>query len=252
MPLVPPKHTPCPIPADFDQESYHRLGAAVAAFHDRTPWRSFASGFNAVAFRFAAADESHDRFVAAITASDAFSPSGPRYAQEVSLFSFFVNALSTLECLCFALYNLGACIKPGAFPAQTSDDLRKVDIKQTARRFKQDFHGEPLSRRLVDLRDSKELKALRTHRDSLAHRGAPPRRHLIEKVEGGIVQMQSAKSAIVASNPKDVPANWTMDLEVGTNITAEPRAWLATTTNRLLLEAAAFVESGAPRGPGSP
>jgi hypothetical protein len=54
---------------------------------------------NGVAHRFAAADESHDRFVAAISGPDAFRPNGPRYAQEESLFSFFVNALSTLECL---------------------------------------------------------------------------------------------------------------------------------------------------------
>jgi hypothetical protein len=114
--LVKSTHTPCDVPVDFDEESFRRVGAAAAAFHGRAAWQSYASGMNAVAYRFAAADESHDSFVAAITASDAFSPSGPRYLQEVSLFSFFVNALSTIECACFAIYSLGLASSPERFP----------------------------------------------------------------------------------------------------------------------------------------
>jgi len=245
MALVKSADTPCPVPADFDGDSYHRVAAGAAAFSHRSAWSSYASGMNAVAYRFAAADESHERFVAAITASDALSPSGPRYLQEVSLFSFFVNALSTIECACFAIYNLGACVKPGAFPAGTREDLRDVNIKQTARFFKHDFHGQPISKTLLALRDSVELEALRTHRDFLAHRGVSPRRHDLGFVPwGSTVDVATAvRSASVPRNPKDVPANWKADVSLSANMTAEPRAWLATETNRLLRDAATFVES---------
>jgi hypothetical protein len=129
-----------------------------------------------------------------------------------------------------------------------------VNIKQTTRRFKIDFHGAPLSKTLLALRDSAELEALRTHRDFLAHRGVAPRRHELGFVPpGGTIDIASARSVTLPSNPKDVPANWTVDLSLNANMTAVPRAWLATTTNQLLRDAAAFLdECASPGGHGSP
>ena len=168
-----------------------------------------------MAFRFAAADESHDRFAAVISGSDAFRLDGPRYVQEEALFSFFINTLSTIECLYFALYNLAGCINPAAFPAKTSDDLRAVNVEETAKRFKNAYGQKALSKTLMNVRRSEELKALRMHRDFLTHRGAPPRHHALGVFpQGAVVDMGSAKSATIPSNPKEVPSSWTSDLSL--------------------------------------
>jgi hypothetical protein len=238
------------VPADFDQTAYRNLFEAATQFHGRSAWPSYASGANAVAYRFAAADESHERFVVAITGADAFRLNGPRYTQEESLFTFFVNALSTLECLHFALYNLGACVKPGAFPAETRDDLRGVSIKETTRRFKMAYSGTPFTKTLLALRDSTELKALIGYRDFLTHRGVPPRRHDLGYVPpGGVVDMSSARSVTIPSEPKDIPSNWTYALSLSANMTIQPRTWLAEVTNKLLSEAATFFAGQAPATP---
>ena len=244
MSLVPAVHTPCPVPADFDQKAYLGVGTAAGTLANRPAWKSYASGFNGVAFRFAAADEAHDRFIEAASGEYAFAlGTSARYAQETALFSFFINTLSTIECFYFALYNIGACMNSAMFPSKTEDDLRRVSIPETVRRFKNAYPGRPLSKRLLSVRDSEELDALKVYRDFLTHRGTPPRGHDLGVVAyGSTVDVRKARSVTIPSNPKDVPSNWKSDLSLRPEMTAEPREWLAKTTNLLLQETEAFLQ----------
>jgi len=145
MSLVPAVHTPCPVPADFDQKGVSRCRHGRLRFWPTgPPGRATPVASTAWRSRFAAADEAHDRFIEAASGEYAFAlGTSARYAQETTLFSFFINTLSTIECFYFALYNIGACMNSAMFPSRTEDDLRRVSIPETVRRFKNAYLGDP-------------------------------------------------------------------------------------------------------------
>lgn len=247
MSFVPSTHAPCAVPADFDQDAFHFLAERASVFSHVPAWKSYASGSNGIAFRFAAADEAHDQFVAAISGATAFTPSGPRYVQEVSLFAFFVNALSTLECFHFAAFNLGACLVPTHFPAATRRDLRKIDLTSTLKGYRSTYPSDPFTAAMVAVNGSRELERLKEHRDTLAHRGTQPRAHDYGLVRGREVSLAvNPRSVTVASNPKDVPTAWVTELVIAPDLTAAPREWLGRTINMLMRECAIFLVRHAP------
>jgi hypothetical protein len=110
-------------------------GVTPVSVPEETPWSSYAGGFNGVAFRFAAADEAHERVSAAFSAPNTLKSSGPRLRQEEALFSFYVNAVSAVECLYFGLYNVGACLGTSQFRVTSDDDLRQISIGSTVKAF---------------------------------------------------------------------------------------------------------------------
>jgi len=246
MTLLPAKTTQCPVPPDFDHEAYGAIGRRLGAFSEERGWDGYASGFNAVAFRFAAAEEAHERFSASLSGADALSPAGPRYTQEEALFTFFVNAVSVIECLYFALYNIGACLGSAAFHIHTPAELRAVHIVSTVKAFQAAFPDDGLTSELARVAESGELRALKEHRDFLTHRGTPKRTHVVEMGLDRRVDMSAVTSATITSNPKDVPSAWISNMHVTPAMTKPPRSWLATTVNGLLRSADAFLaERGA-------
>lgn len=247
MPFVPSTHAPCAVPADFDQDAFHFLAERASVFSSLPAWKSYASGSNGIAFRFAAADEAHDQFAGAISGQTAFTPAGPRYVQEASLFAFFVNALSAVECFHFAAFNLGSCLAPTHFPVATPKDMRRVDVAATVRGFQASHPADPFTAALVGVAGSNELERLKEHRDVLTHRGTQARVHAYGVIPGRKVNLgMPPVSVSVARNPKDVPSAWVADLVIAPGVTAAPREWLGTTINMLMRECAAFLVRHAP------
>jgi hypothetical protein len=247
MALVPGPHTPCDVPVDFNREAFHEISSRFSSFSSVPAWASFASALNGMAFRFAATDESHERFVSAITEPGALSPSGGRYRQEEALFSFFVNACSTLDAFYFAFYNVGGCMRPSAFPV-SAEDLR-IDSGRIARSFGVTFPLDTFSVALRATFDSREFKALAHHRHFLAHRGAPPRRHDLGFVPaGGVVNIGDVKAAYIPRNPREPPGAWISDLSLAPQRTAAPRAWLGRALKRGSVELSVLHREAKPAG----
>jgi hypothetical protein len=241
MTLVPAVSTPCNVPVDFDQEAYGRMARLASAFVDDRAYSGYASGFNGVAFRFASTDRAHEWFVEAISSKGALDPSGTRLEQEESLFAFFYNACSSLECFYYAMYNLGACLAPDAFPTATASDLRQVRLDTVADRFAKTFPDDELTRLLSAVRRSPELEGMKDHREALSHRGTAPRNHSIRVSESGIVNLGDVERATIPRNPKAVPKDWISDLALAPAMTAEPRRWLGVTHNSLFAGGIAFL-----------
>ena len=234
MPLVATRTTPCPVPPEFDHDAYGAVGKRLGALSEERGWNGYASGFNAVAFRISATLEAHERLSASLAGTGALSPSGPRLAQEEALFAFYVNAVSTLECFFFALYNIGACVGSPVFRVETSADLRGVHIGSTVKAFESAFPNERLTAELAAVAASPELTALKEYRDFLTHRGAPKRTHVVEIGSNRRVDMSAVISVTITSNPKDVPSSWLSNLDLTPGMTEAPRAWVSSTVNNLL------------------
>lgn len=243
MAFVKAIHTPCPVPSDFDQPSYGRFARLSTGLLSDDLQLSFGSGMNGVAFRFAAADEAHERFSAAIAGRHAFHPGGPRYLQEESLFAFFFNACAAVECFYFAFYNICAGLEPELFAAATAKDLQQVSVPKTVRLAEEAFRGDPIARALADVAQAPQMKALSDHRNALAHRGTSPRRHDLGTIAGGsTVSLGDARSVTIVSNPKDVPADWRSDVALAPGLTGAPREWLGSAINLLTRSGGDFLD----------
>jgi hypothetical protein len=235
-------HAPCPVPADFDQESYGRFARLAAGALNEHLWLSCGSGLNGVAFRFTAADEAHERFSAAIACRHAFHPAGPRYLQEESLFAFFFNACAAVECFYFAFYNLCAGLAPTAFATATSKDLRQINVSKTVRLVEEAFPGTPVAKVLAEVAQAPQMTNLIGHRNGLTHRGTSPRRHDLGNVAAGAtVTLGDARSVTTISNPEAIPADWCSDLTLSSGLTATPRAWLGSAINLLIRSGGDFL-----------
>jgi hypothetical protein len=198
---------------------------------------------NGVAFRFAAADEAHERFSAAIAGRHAFHPGGPRYLQEESLFAFFFNACAAIECFYFAFFNLCAGIAPTTFATETATDLQQVNLSKTVRMVEKAFRGAPIARILADVAQAPQMKAVSDRRNALAHRGTSPRRHdLGTFAAGSTVALSGAHSVTIVSNPKAVPAEWRSDVALAPGLTATPREWLGSAINLLTRSGGDFLD----------
>lgn len=247
MALVPNPHTPCAVPNDFDDAAYHAIQKNVSQFVNEPAWESYAGAINAVGFRFAAMDESHDRFVAAISDEKAFHPAGPRFRQEEALFAFFVNGCSTVECLYFALFNIAACIRPQKFSALTAKDLRDVNPKEVVKRFAHAFPSDPFTELLRTVKNSSELAAMAEHRNYLVHRGAPARHHELGMfAPGSVVDIGAAKSAMIASNPQAPPTDWLKNLSLSAEMTNGPRTWIGQTVSEIMRSAVDWLARAVP------
>jgi hypothetical protein len=248
MALIRKTYTPCPVPADFDEVRFLRLSQGASGLSRHPAWRSFASGLNGIAFRFAAADEAHDRFVKAIGAVDAFRGDPfARYTQEESLASFFYNARSSLECFYFSMYCLGACLAAGQFPASTPKDLRSANIDTITKRFETAHPADPLTLMMMKVKASAELEAITEHRDALTHRGTMPRTQYYRATgPSAEVAVGFPERVTIPINPKDVPANWLVEQELGPAATEGARLWLGSTLNSLLVEGAGFEATHVP------
>lgn len=234
MTLVPAKTTPCKVPPDFDQDIYGAVSALMSPFSHTPPWSSYASGFNGLPFRFAAADDAHERLVTALSDPKALGPSGPRYVQEEALFAFYVNTVSAVECLYFGLYNLAASVGANEFRTDTPTALRQISIGSTAKTFAKAFPKRRLTAEVTRVAASRQLQALKEFRDYLAHRGTTPRMHTVMMGPDRRVNMSDVLSATTTINPKDLPSSWRSTLELTPSMTAKPRAWLGITVAELL------------------
>jgi hypothetical protein len=144
------------------------------ARRDQPAWHEWAGACNGVLYRFMACAEHCDRLVASLTEST--SPLMPeRYEQEKLLFNFFAEGLSSLECLYYGAYFVGALVDPRGMDAGRPQ--RDVVPRFVTEQFENVFPTEPATARLRQVLDSPEHTVWRSVRNILMHRAAPGRTH---------------------------------------------------------------------------
>jgi len=196
-------------------------------------WKSFASGWNAVAYRARAAAEYDEEFTRSVALSGSPEPE-ERFRQEQALFGFFVCALSSLECFFYSAYCIASIINDKAFPISTPENLR-FKPEDVANKFADEFEGETISLRLGGCVRSPIYAELREIRNVLAHRGSLPRAFS----EGG----EQDGSVMMPSTPAALSTLWNYDFAVDMKTTSKRQQWVSRTLWHLLASAEQFCMS---------
>lgn len=161
------------VPNDFPSESYQAVRAEVKSMS--TPFHThFAGGWNAVAYRYTAADKFNSEFVKAYVVHGDMPPPNQRFDQENALFGFFTVSCSVLDSAFFALYAILGFLKPEAL-FLTEEALRKVTPQVVVKTMKQHFANDPSCTCLGEVLAQPQLEHLRYMRNVLTHRVVPGR-----------------------------------------------------------------------------
>lgn len=168
----------------------------------------YVRAWNAVARRYVTMAACDERFAQSVRVSDMPEPP-ERQRQEEDLFGFFVNGLACLDSLLYATHAIG-WIGNSAFDLSTERRRKSVLWRVTPTLLRQEFPRQRIGRRLEQLNRSRDLQNWRKHRNTLAHREAPPR-HATVMLPGGTRG-----------------ATWGR-LALTDRTTADHRAWLAGT-----------------------
>jgi hypothetical protein len=175
-------------PTDFPAQMYVGLEEEFATKITSDDQRfHFVGGWKGTAYRFLSAVEAGDSFNVCRQAES--HPGGVsvyrnRFDQEQSLFAFFVNSLSVIECLFYALHWIGNRADANLFSGSiTQQDLKRINVDNTIIAFRKFLHppSKLLSsfQRLKELdtstntwRDTSEYAGLKSVRNVLAHRAS--------------------------------------------------------------------------------
>lgn len=164
------------MPVEFPITPYETIHAIIAPPRSKDPlYQHYAGAWNALAIRFRAAFEYGDNFVESFKAHGAVPPPEERYDQEKMLFNFFNSGFSVIESTFYALYVIGAFLKPGDFPLTTMKNQKDVSPQSTERVFAKSFPKDPILSTFQQLFSDQEYIQWRDYRNILTHRTAPGR-----------------------------------------------------------------------------
>jgi hypothetical protein len=221
-------------PTDFPATVYLRLEETFATKMASDDQRfHFVGGWKGTAYRFLSAVEAGDSFNVCRQAES--HPGGVsvyrnRFDQEQSLFAFFVNSLSVIECLFYALHWIGNRANANLFSGSiTQKDLKRINVDNTITAFRKLVNQPPtllssfLRLKELDIstntwRDTSEYAGLKSVRNVLAHRASYGR------ILHASVGTSSSQSDIWRLN--DIPLDDTL---ISTR-----RKWLVQTLSELL------------------
>lgn len=210
-------------------DDVRKIVATTRHEHDRA-WRSFAVAWGAVLYRVQAAQEANDAFFSSVRVSAAPQPE-ERFIQEKLLFDFFASACSSVECLYFASYCIGAILDADAFPMDFPKNLRKYP-HEISEAFGNSFPNERLTEVLDRTHKSDEFEALRDYRNFLSHRGSLPRHTYL----GG----EKDHATYVPANPLELSDRWVYEFEVTDSLTTDASKWLEMTLLDCISELRSF------------
>lgn len=191
-------------------------------------WFGFTAGWIGFAMRLRSAVEYNQEFGTLIALGS--SPSRPvQYSQERAFFGCVSSALSAIECFFLASYCLGNPVSKVHFPLAQAGHLKKYprDVATAYVIFAPD---DPFSVQLSAIANSPKFESLSNLRNSLAHRGALPRKAFLSNF--------ADIPAAIPSNPKALALDFTHDASMSDETTAEHVRW---TVQELSLLTAEFL-----------
>jgi hypothetical protein len=167
------------MPIDFPTADVEHVHTKLTpCFHThRDHYGHFAGAWQALSYRYKAVAEYDELFAAAVIQYGPGPGPEERYMQERVLFGFFSNALSLFDAYCYAIFAIGAIIKPLEFRLSSAADERNVSIKSTLSAYQKSFPGCPLGQAVNALKTDAAYASLSNIRNILNHRGTPPRSH---------------------------------------------------------------------------
>ena len=216
------------MPLDFPLIHHNSIASIINKYKEshKIQWTSFNLGWVGLAYRYRAMVEYDEQFTSYIRISASPSPE-ERYAQSKSLFGFFTNGLSTLECLFFSMYCIGAILDASLFPISKDKDLKFYPEKVISK-FMIGFNNDALSNEMKALLTHNEWIELENIRNVLRHRVELPRTFY----KGGDLNGMTT----IPANPKAIPNQWQFDFSVNDKTTALYRAWLVKELTALIVE----------------
>jgi len=216
------------MPPDFPVDAYNAVADKMSSTRvNPIPRQEWQGAWNAIAHRFMACATHDDAFTESVGYAGRTPLAQDRHVQERELYNFFVNGLSAIDSVCYAMFAFASMIKPAVFPMTTFRDRQNVTPRETRDRYDRHFAGDAMTTLLDSVLDSAEFKKWSSIRNVLAHRITP----------GRITNMPEDQTTM-----KVQLATGIEDLPIDMNTTVSRRPWLARTLKDLLTGAAAFVK----------
>lgn len=247
-----------PIPDDFPTENYEKINSLVSSKSNtnKNEVLFFSASWKGFLYRFLACTEHDKNYRESVPPVGENYTRHERYVVERELFNFLVNGLAAIECLCCALYAIGA-IEEVAQPRQATDkiifiniekNIRQIHPQKTALHFESKFPNATITTSLKNLfeersitEDAAKYKVWKKIRDILSHRAQPGRDVPISSMSG--VSNQAVPESwnlnrITNEGEENLP-----NIEFTDNTTASMREWLTQIINNILSESYIFVDS---------
>lgn len=230
--------------ADFDAMVIRVdvLDNAYRAQHQGQPreeWRAFISACTGAGVRFRAMTEAEGTYVATVAQSND-TPENI-WVQDTALFDFFTNAVSALECLCFACFALAAQLQPTGFPMKSEKNLRAIIPKTVIDKFEMLYPRESVASVLKTIFDSTQYEELLNIRNVLSHRGNPPRHyHATLNLTPG-----APPQNVFLGGSQGAPPTW-HGFVLDTEALGHRRVWVAQSVRDLVAALSAFVKTNIP------
>ncbi len=210
------------MPNEFPVEPYEAILDALRQqnYPVVEAWGEFASAWNALSWRYLAVVEQDEGFRRSVE-NDGSSPEPlGRFRQEHHLFTFFVAGHSALEAFGYGTWAMLWATGDDEFELSTSSKRKRVTLDALRKRLAGRDPAAPLAVALDGLLESSDYKDWAALRNTLTHRGSPPRLH----------------RAHTGGPPPPRPTDWG-ELPLDAQTTAVRREWLAEILRRLLLAA---------------
>jgi hypothetical protein len=217
------------MPSDFPAEPFEAILETTRKHRESTlaAWGEFASGWNALCWRYKAAAEHDETFTRSVQQDGPGPEPEARYRQENQLFTFFVAGLSALEAFAYGMWALVWVSGDAAFALKTENDRKRVDLRTLHAKLALHYSATQLEvevGRVVNPTNS-AFEEWTWLRNTLAHRGSHGRHHQTSGPTGWARRE-------IDGEPREIH----IDVET----TARRRAWLSTTLGELLEAAALF------------
>jgi hypothetical protein len=201
-------HLGMKMPSDFPTEKFDHISIQVNKLYSRNPdeVREMMRAWKGVAHRFLTLSDYDEEYTKLMKNTGVNLSTEDQYLQDKYLYCFFVNGLSTVETLIYALFALGAFVMPNEFSLANQQNIKPPTTKQKYNRF---FSQESISNLLNNLLSSTEYKELKDVRNYIAHRKAASR----------VIYMSPPENNTPPDKWKNIPLN--------ENTTQFRRTWMS-------------------------
>jgi hypothetical protein len=138
----------------------------------------FALAFNGISFRFRACGEYRDRLLQVLQQTTKPTPN-QTYGYYRDLLGYFVCGVAIIDSICYACFLIASARKPLDVRFNQPGQVRRAIPSDLGSMLGPHFQGAPLLRELQNLINSGEWRFWLSWRNTVAHRGFPPRTVLV-------------------------------------------------------------------------
>ena len=167
-------HLRMKMPSDFPTEKYDNISIQANKLYSVHPdeVRELIRAWKGVAHRLLTLSDYDEEYTKLMQNAGGNLSTEDQYRQDKYLYCFFVNGLSTVETLIYALFALGAMALPSEFSIRNERNITPSTTKQKYENF---FSGVQIQNMLNNLLSSGEYEELKNVRNYIAHRKAASR-----------------------------------------------------------------------------